>query len=159
MEVKYIVHVDGSCLNLGSEDSMGGWGFVVINNETKEIIVEKNGKLTPGLKSIAKAELEALYQALFWIDANNIKERFHVYTDHETIVGSLEGDYKRTANRGYWDLIEPLCHKFVGQLSISHIKSHVYNTEDENSNNHNYCDKLAKKGANSLLLKAINERE
>lgn len=159
MKVRYSVYTDGSCFNPGQEEASSGWAFIIIDNETNKEIANKFGKLSPGLKSVAKAELEAVYQALNWLSENNINQRFHIYTDHEVIVGSIEGDYKRTGNRGYWDLIEPLCLKFIGLLSISHIKSHVYNTKDIISKHNNECDKLAKKGANSLLLKAINIRD
>lgn len=160
MKARYNVYIDGSCLNIGSENSTGGWAFVVVDNKTDVIIEEQFGKIESGINNSIKAELESLYQALLWIKKNkHKKDNFHIVTDHEVIVGSMEGECKRAGSRGYWNIIEPVCLELVGHISISHIKSHV--NEDVNRDNiyNNICDKLAKKGANSLLLKAIPERK
>lgn len=152
------IYIDGSCLNIGTKDSMSGWSFIVVDNKQDKITEEQFGKIEKGVTNSAKAELEALYQALKWIKQNNTKEKYMIYTDHEVIVGSLEGECRRNGSRGYWEVIEPLCAELVGKFSICHVKSHIYDSEDRNHKYNNYADKLAKKGANSLILKAIKER-
>lgn len=155
MEKKYRVYIDGSKTNQG-DDNIGGWAFVIVDD--KNNIVKKNyGKIGPGLPNPSVAELEALYQALKWINKSGEKSSYHFITDYEVIKGCLEGDYKRSGNRGYWDVIEPLCNKMVGLISIEHMKSHSKD-ETEDAYYNNMVDKLAKKGANSLLIKAINVR-
>lgn len=158
MKERYNVYIDGSCLNIGSKDSMGGWAFIVVDNKTKKIITEQFGKIEPGINNSVKAELESLYQALLWIKDHESEHIYHIYTDHEVIKGCMEGDCKRTGSRGYWNVIEPLCLELVGKILISHVHSHIYDSEVEHHEYNNYSDKLAKKGANSLLLKAIPER-
>lgn len=146
---KLNVFIDGSCLDVkNKEKARGGWSYI-ITDEQFNILREDNGKIRVGDQNSTRAELEALYQALLKMKTFKGNCKFHIYTDYESMVDSLNGFAKREANRDYWDLIEPICLKLAGHFRISHVLGHQVNG-DKLSDLNNKVDRHAKAGANSL---------
>lgn len=156
---KLNVFIDGSCLNnTDRESAIGGWGYLITDSDFN-IVNEANGKIREGVQDSNRAELEALYQALLKMISFKGNCKFQIYTDSKTIHDSLNGDCKRTANRDYWELIEPLClsKKLNGNFRIGHIHSHHKDkSEDKILRKLNEkADRLAFTGANSLVLAPV----
>ena len=139
------IFIDGSA---NEKTKSYGYAFVVVEN--KKAIKKQFGKIKNS--NINRAELESLYQALLYIDSH--EGEYEIYSDCEVVVKSLHGDIKRNGNRDYWALIEPLCEQNVGRFNIFHIPSHRKDESYESKFN-NLADRLANKGANSLLIKPI----
>lgn len=151
MRKRYNVFVDGCCLRVQDKStSIGGWGYLV-TDENNKVIHESYGKLRSGDQNSTRAELEALYQALLYMTEHKRNSEFHIYSDYQAMIDCIAGSSKRASNRDLWDNIEPLFSKLVGKVSMSHVSSHVSNGTIENDLN-NQCDKLARTGANSLLI-------
>lgn len=151
MRKRYNVFVDGCCLRVQEKhNSIGGWGYL-ITDEDNNIVHESCGKLRIGDQNSTRAELEALYQCLIYMTEHKRNSEFHIYSDYQAMIDCIAGSSKRASNRDLWDDIEPLFPKLVGRVDISHVSSHVNNGTIYNDFN-NYCDKLAKTGANSLLI-------
>lgn len=148
---KLNVFIDGSCKdNKNKETAIAGWGYIITDSNFN-ILAEDNGKIREGVQNSVRAELEGLYQALLKMKTFKGNCKFHIYTDYDTIVDSLNGFAERRANRDYWDLIEPICLSLAGNYRISHILGHQKNKENKLIDFNNRVDKLAKAGANSLI--------
>jgi ribonuclease HI len=147
---KLNVFIDGSCKDIkNKERAVGGWSYV-ITDSNYNILAEEYGKLRQGEQNSVRAELEALYQALLKMKSFKGNCKFHIYTDYESMVDSLNGFAERKANRDYWNHIEPLCNRLAGHFRISHIKAHQERNGDKLIEFNYMADKLAKAGANSL---------
>lgn len=147
------IFIDGSFTK--NKGATGGWGYIIID-ENENILAQDYGKLRIGQQCSTRAELESLYRALLYIK-NNYKDKnynYEIITDYKTLVELVLGLGTRTANRDIWEDIEPIFQDFVGHISISHVNSHTNNT-DILSKYNNLVDKLAKQGANSLLIAPI----
>lgn len=154
---KLKVFTDGACKNVKNKDkAIGGWAYV-ITSENFKIETKALGKLRNGRQNSARAELEALYQALLKMKTYKSNVKFDIYCDCVSVVENIKGTAERKANRDLWEKIEPLCLKLAGRFRIHSVKSHQNNpnaTKEEEMNN--VADKLAQIGANSLLLAPIN---
>jgi ribonuclease HI len=148
---KLNVFIDGACKDVkNKEKAIGGWGYI-ITDEYFNVIKQDNGKIREGIQDSNRAELEGLYQALLKMKTFKGNNKFHIYTDCESIADSLNGYSERRANRDYWDNIEPICKRLAGHFRISHIVSHQVNDNDDKFIEYNNkVDKLARIGANSL---------
>jgi ribonuclease HI len=147
---KMLVFIDGSCRDIkNKENAIGGWSYI-ITDINFNIIAEDYGKLREGEQNSVRAELEALYQALLKMKTFKGNCKFHIYTDYESMVDSLNGFAERRVYREYWDSIEPICLKMAGHFRISHIKGHQKKTGDKYIEFNHKADKNAKAGANSL---------
>ena len=147
---KLNVFIDGSCKDVkNKENAKGGWAYTITDSNFN-ILREDNGKIREGVQDSTRAELEALYQALLKMKTFKGNVKFHIYTDYESLVDSLNGFAERRANRDYWDLIEPLCLKLAGHFRISHILSHQKRNGDKLIEFNNRVDKSARAGANCL---------
>lgn len=147
---KLNVFIDGSCKDVkNKERAIGGWAYKICDSEF-EVLKEDNGKIREGDQNSTRAELEALYQALLKMKTFKGNTKFHIYTDYETMVDSLNGFSERKANRDLWDMIEPLCLELAGSFRISHVLSHQKRNGDILRQLNYEVDKLAKAGANSL---------
>ena len=157
------VFVDGSCADNGRPNAEGGWAiFATLQNST-DIIDDsiRIGKLRKGKQTNNRAELEACYHGLIWID-----EQMHdgtlytLWSDSEVVVNGINGSSGRNANRDIWEGVEALCKKLVSENKIhvdgvQFIEGHKTESLDPRHINNCVCDKYAKQGANSLLLKPI----
>lgn len=147
---KLNVFIDGSCKDIkDKEKAKGGWAYTITDSNFN-ILREDNGKIREGAQDSVRAELEALYQALLKMSTFKGNCKFHIYTDYESLVDSLNGFAERRANRDYWDLIEPLCLRLAGHFRISHIYGHQKRNGDKLIEFNFRVDKNAKAGANCL---------
>ena len=153
---RYNVFIDGCCLNVQDKElAVGGWGFVIVDTKDNKIIHESYGKLRNGAQNSTRSELEALCQVLRWINKNDNKNTlYHFYSDYKAMIDCVAGSSKRIAHREFWDEIEQILLKIVGRTQMSHVISHQLDG-DEISQLNNYVDKLAKTGANSLLIAPV----
>lgn len=147
----YKIFIDGSCWNNGLPNCIGGWSYMLVD-ENYNIVAEDYGKLRSGIQSSSRAELESLYRALLKIEELDIS--VEIVTDYKTLVDLITGDGTRTANRDLWDQIEPLMLDLVGKVSITHVGSHKKD-DSKTTKFNNIVDKLAQKGAKSLLIAPI----
>jgi ribonuclease HI len=147
------IFCDGSCLDNGNPSARGGWSFVVANKESN---IKKFGKLRVGKQTNNRAELEAMLQSLIYVLQDGDKDVFYtIYCDSEITVHGITGKSGRSANRDIWSQIEDICEKLVGRFTVTLIKNDKKNNKDYKCCMNNMADKLAKQGANSLLIQPI----
>jgi ribonuclease HI len=150
------VHTDGSCLNNGKPSAKGGWCFIIAKGGKKESIKIEYGKLRAGNQTNNRAELEAIYQALLWIDEfDDGDTSYTIYSDSRLVVEGIDGSSARNANRDIWSSIEAICDKYTGRINIQHIDSHNTDSDEPMYFYNRMADKLARKGANSLLISPV----
>lgn len=139
MEMKDVeIYTDGSCLNNGQPDAIGGWA-VVIKGEVETTL---SGKLPGDKQTNNRAELYALLQALEWVQ-NHAGIKASIYSDSRVAIDGLLGDSQRKANRDIWESIEEVCPLIAGRLvGVNHID------REENKE----ADELARRAANALLI-------
>lgn len=147
------VFVDGSCLNNGQPNAVGGWSFVVVDNDKS--IKQSYGKLRHGKQTNNRAELEALLQALIWFDSQDTADKINIYCDSELVVQGLNGESTRNANRDIWEQIEELCIRHVGKIRPIDVTAHKGSSKKYEHRWNCIADRLARKGANSLILAPI----
>jgi hypothetical protein len=76
------------------------------------------------------------------------------------VVKGINGASGRNANRDIWEGIEELCAKLIWEKklnkdSLQVIEAHMTESENPRHINNCYADRLAKQGANSLLLEPV----
>lgn len=146
------IFIDGAH-KVNKEFISSGWGYI-ITDDNFNIIKEQCGKPRRGTKESSQCELEALYQALLYVQDKHQDESFHIYTDNEPIYEGIKGLSRRTGNRAYWRGVEKILLNMVGRVDISHIKSHQKGDKPEVVLNRK-VDRLANIGANSLLIAPV----
>lgn len=148
------IYTDGSTMDL-SNNKVGGWSFIITKNN--KVLVEKYGKLRSGKQDMNRAELEALYQAIKYAERAYPKNKFTIYTDCEALRDCVLGKSQRKANRDIWNQIEPIIKRKIGYFDIKTVKSHQENSYNIHEQYNNRADRLAKIGANSLLVIPIDK--
>jgi ribonuclease HI len=68
------IYPDGSCADNGRPNAIGGWSFVVTLPNSTNVIAESFGKLRAGKQTNNRAELEAAYQAMLWVDSQKSED-------------------------------------------------------------------------------------
>lgn len=86
------IYTDGSCL---SNPGIGGWAFIIIENEDIEVIGYNSENNTTN----NRMELEAVIQALTYLEKNECK----LYTDSQWVLNCAIGKWKRKANLDLWE--------------------------------------------------------
>ena len=135
------IYTDGSCIN-----SVGGYGFVVINGEDH---FDYFGKY-PGICTNQKAELYAILKAIVCIDQ---KDSIEIYTDSKYAIGCLTIWYPNWLKNGWKnskkqpvanrELIEEILLAMKGRnIKFFHVFGHKGNFYNE------LADKLADQGRN-----------
>jgi ribonuclease HI len=153
------IYPDGACPNNGRKNAIGGWSFVIAHQD--KVIKELFGKLRRGDQTNNRAELESTYQALLWLKNNHEKDtKYTIYSDSEVVVNGINGAAGRNANRDIWEGIELLCKdlreaKVITANSIKYVEAHQKDSTDYKHQMNCQADKLAKQGANSLLLEPV----
>lgn len=157
MEKKELnIFCDGSCLDNGKASARGGWSVVVSNKECTEVIEEFYGKLRAGKQTNNRAELEAMLLSMLYIERKGDKETFYsIYSDSDVAVGGILGTSARNANRDIWEQIEEISARIAGSFTVVPVKNDKKDNEDPIKAMNNHSDKLARQGANSLLLSPI----
>ena len=134
------IYIDGSCLGNGQPGAVGGWGFVIYDNNHCKTH-EDLGKL-PGEEKQTnnRAELYALIQALQWVKKHP-EIKACIKSDSKIVIDGLKGSAIRKANRDLWAPIESLCKELNGRITAEHVY------RDKNKE----ADALARQGANALI--------
>lgn len=148
------IYADGSCFTQAGQITRGGWAFIVTDKDGKEIYQEF-GKLRKGMQTSIRAELEAVLRSLEYAIKNDNKNHFIIYTDSEAVADGINGIAVRNANRDIWEEIEYMCSLLIGKLKVEHMKNNKSNNIDLQYVLNNKTDKLAKRGANSLLIAPV----
>lgn len=155
MQKRFDIYTDGSCSGNGRPDAEGGWAFVMTPEYSQEIVVgsESMGKVrTNMIQNSNRAELEAVCQALEWLDRHIQPHcRYTVFCDSTLIVNGVTGKGSRSSNRDLWEPIEELCRKHRKQLEFENVSAHEEESTDIRCIMNNYVDVLARQAARSLL--------
>lgn len=147
------IFADGSCLDNGKPSAKGGWSVVITPPESTEILAMNMGKLRRGKQTNNRAELEAMYQALLWIECTGDENTFYtIYSDSATVVDGMSGIAGRNANRDLWENVEEISERLIGRFTVESIEGHLSDSALPRHKNNCQADKLAKQAANSLLL-------
>jgi ribonuclease HI len=149
-----IIYTDGSCVN-----SVGGYGFIVINNNNNELI-PVSGKVPRHPCTNQIAELYAIYKSLSYainIYTNDIcRDGIVLWTDSKYSIGCLSNWHYNWSRNGWQtskkepvknaDIIKKILDLTVGiKIKYKHVKAH---------NGHKYnewADRLANEGRTALM--------
>lgn len=154
------IYVDGSCLDNGKPGARAGWGCFATYENQLDILpsTERLGKIRAGLQTNNRAELEAIYQGLCLVEDLDDKYECVIYSDSLIVTQGIDGTVSRNANRDLWISIEQKIGPLVESgkvLDVLYVESHQNESTLPQHINNRVCDKMAKKGANSLLLKPV----
>ena len=141
-----IAYTDGATSNNGSNYAVGGWAFVIVNNNNS-VIDFKKGKLVPTTNNIC--ELTAIINACIYLDYKYPSEEHIIYTDSAYVVNCYKQKWykkwqengwitsKKTAvlNQSLWEKLIPFFEK--ENFTFEKVKGHF------NNNFNNLADKLA----------------
>ena len=147
------IYTDGSLKKVGTNNTFGGWAFVVVK-DCKKIYFESGA--VHGTTN-QRMELQAIYEALKY--ANSIRrdtERIIIYSDSAYAIncytqewyinwlanGWISSTKKEVANRDLWEKIIPFFDNFW--YHFSKVKGHGSNYWN------NECDRLAQMAAQTL---------
>lgn len=152
---KIVVYTDGSCINNGKENALGGYAVYFPGSELENFADKFIDKPTN-----QRCELSAIAKA-FHLCMEHIKNEGYiiVYTDSEYCMKCLREYCKKWSINGWKksngspienrDIIEPL-YAFYSenwrQIDIRHVRAHTKNT-DEHSLANAEVDKMARNAA------------
>jgi ribonuclease HI len=153
------IFADGSCLDNGKPSAKGGWSVIVTPTNSTDILTSKFGKLRAGKQTNNRAELEAMLQALLFIESQPKDMFYTIYSDSDTVVSGINGTAGRNANRDIWEDVEEMCTRLVGRFTVAYIEGHISESTLARHQNNCQADKLAKQGANSLLIAPYEPRK
>lgn len=142
------IYTDGACSRNGCKNNQGGWGFVVIKDETK--IYENSGASKN--TSNQKMELEAAIQACLYVSASFGDIEFVIYSDSAYLINCFNEKWYRNwmlnnwlnskkqpvANSEQWKILIPFFNN--PKVSWKKVKGHS-GVQDWNA----YVDNLAVK--------------
>lgn len=126
------VFTDGSCSANHIKRNMGGWAYVIINDNGVKIH-EDSGKEMNTTNN--RMEMIAVLNALTKIAKTFSNEDVTIFSDSEYVVKTLTLNWRKRKNNDLWDQIIPLITKNI------HFKWCKGHTTDNIWNN--YVDKLA----------------
>lgn len=154
------IFADGSCLDNGNPSARGGWSIVVTAPESTDVIYSSFGKIRRGQQTNNRTELEAILMALLWIEKEGTKDTFYtIYSDSFTVVSGMNGSARRNAMRDIWIDVEQISERLVGRFTVEFVEGHLVDSTLPRHMNNCYADKLAKQGANSLLIAPYEPRK
>lgn len=160
MSQRFDIYTDGACTNNGREDAEGGWAFVMTPECSQEIIVgsEHYGKVRENMTvNVNRAELEAIYQSLLWLDRHIRPDCFYtIFCDSLVVFNGITGKGSRSSNRDLWSSVEDLVRKHRKQIGLEDVKAHVKNSEDVHEIMNNHVDTLARQASKNLLLVPVS---
>lgn len=150
------IFTDGSCIkNCGQKEAIAGYGVYFPNGELENVS-------RPFLhKPITnqRAELYAIYVAIFKVVHHLDVDRMIIYSDSEYSIKSLtlwlpdwirrgwrKADRKKVENQDLLKLIHRLMEQFGGEIKFIHVRSHT-GKKDYMSLGNAEADKLAVEGA------------
>ncbi|KAJ50887.1 ribonuclease HI [Clostridium tetanomorphum] len=148
---KVIIYTDGACRGNGKENTIGGYGIVLMYNEVKKEIKKAVVNTTNNIM-----ELTAVIEAL-----SLLKEpcEAEVYSDSAYVVNAINNKWIDSWLKNGWKTSskEPVKNKELWEKLIKLLNYHkvkfikVKGHSDNEFNNR--CDKLANDAMDELLLK------
>lgn len=160
MAQRFDIYTDGACTNNGRPDAEGGWAFVMTPELSEEIVPGSKhfGKVRENITvNSNRAELEAMHQALLWLDRHIQSGCFYtIFCDSLVVINGITGKGSRSSNRDLWAPIETLIRKHRKQIGLEDVAAHVKNSEDVREIMNNYVDTLAKEASKNLLLEPVS---
>lgn len=121
------IYADGA---YSSNRDMGGWAFVVLENDKK---IKSDFFPIPNTTN-NRMEIQAAIEACFWAKEVGIKE-FTIYSDSMYVIGTMTLNWKKKKNLDLWELMDEAIKDLI--IHWKHIKGHDGNKYNE------LCDALA----------------
>lgn len=153
-----IVFTDGSFYKNNQGQEKCGYGIFFPNNELKNI----SRPFTHSPLTNQRAELYAIFKAIYYIIKNLNVKIIKIYTDSEYSIKSLtiwiknwkKNNWKTANGKDVKNVdiiknIDKLIKNFEGMVVFEHVRSHTGNLDDISRWN-DKADELAKEGANSI---------
>mgnify|MGYP001143824857 FL=1 len=150
-----IVFTDGSYMKNVKGGEKSGYGIYFPNGELKNI----GRPFTHKPLTNQRAELYAIFKALYYITTELNVKRIKIYTDSEYSLKSMtiwiknwkRNNWKTAAGKPVKNLdiihnIDDIMQNFKGKIEFHHVNSHTGN-QDNFSIWNDEADKLAKEGA------------
>ena len=125
----YNIYTDGSCRNNGYANSVGAWGYVILNDNETQSLVEASGRCEHTTNQ--RMELMAIIKACE-VMAQRVtgEDRIHIYTDSSYVCNCyLNQWYKKwevngwvnskkepVANRDLWERLIPFFYDPIYQM-------------------------------------------
>lgn len=147
-----VVYTDGSC----QKGNKCGYGIHFPNKELKDM----SRKFTHVPLTNQRAELYAIYKALYKITKELEFDIIEVYSDSEYSIKSLTvwienwkknnwktSNKKEVLNQDLIRKIDDILQKYPDMINFTHVRSHTGKT-DKHSIGNDVADKLATAGAN-----------
>lgn len=150
------VYTDGSCINNGSENAIGGYGIYFEDEKIKSI--SKKLKSKEGYKiTNNRAEIKAIFEVLKYFQKEKTNKEIVIHTDSMYCVQVLLGtntykkieEGKEVPNSDYIKK----CHKYIQKMSnikFHHVLAHT-NKQDIHSIGNDKADKLANEAINMYM--------
>lgn len=151
----YDVHTDGSCLDNGKPSARGGWAFIVTPKDSTIELHSDTGKLRVGRQTNIRAEMEGMCHAFKWISQQPTDHTFRIISDSQVVIEGVNGLAKRTNNRDIWIDIEHLAIMSAGRVDVCDVEGHNTESTEPHHVMNNKVDAMARKSANSLLIKPV----
>lgn len=121
------IYCDGA---YSSSRDIGGWAFVVINDNIKI-----HSQFFPIPKTTNnRMEIQAVIEACTWAIENNHLE-ITIYSDSMYVIGTMSKGWKRNKNHDLWEILDNLTERL--SINWMHVKGHNGNKYNE------LCDALA----------------
>lgn len=150
-----IVFTDGSFFKNINGEKKSGYGIYFPNKELKNI----SRPFTHKPLTNQRAELYAIYKALYYVTTKTNSSKIKIYSDSEYSIKSVTvwikkwklNNWKTAKGKDVKNLdiiknIDKIINKFNGEIEFHHVESHT-NKEDNFSKWNDMADKLAKSGA------------
>jgi ribonuclease HI len=116
----YKIFTDGAC---SSKDNVGGWAYVVLNENEASIISSKGAQKDTTNNEM---ELTGVLKALIWCNSHP-NDKIIIYSDSAYVVNCINDKwYKRWQYNGWLtDKKTPVCNKELWQQIISMLQPNV----------------------------------
>lgn len=135
--MKYTIYTDGSCRGNGSENAVGAWGYVILNEQEEIFNVEKGIEFNT---TNQRMELEAVRQACATMDIirtlhgvmkDDWSDSITIYTDSAYIHNCYEQKwYLNWRNNGWVNAKkQPVANQDLWKMVIPFFESKCYHFE------------------------------
>ena len=88
---KISIYTDGSCRNNGSDNAVGAWGFIVVD-EYNEIIQKAHGCVLEGATN-QRMELIAVLQACYWAYEHCPDRQIQIFSDSAYLCNAYQQNW------------------------------------------------------------------
>jgi ribonuclease HI len=120
---KVRIHADGSCINNGSPDAVGGWACIltVADGVNYGYTREISGQIPQQNPKVTNQRME-LIAAIKGLEELNRPCEVTIITDSRYVVDTMNKDWKRNHNNDLWYCLDLLCriHTVTWQWTKGH---------------------------------------